>query len=681
MKIQITTPLSIHEKGGRLQFEDYLFPEPGKAGPDDRLFIVADAGPGELGRIGAELAAQNFAEYFEILPPADDVDEAYMEQALTWVEESISTYIQGNPDTKGLSTTLSLVHIGPKVITIAWIGDSRVYYYDSKKKKLEVTEDHSVINDLIQRGKIQPEDAATHKDRYRLLRAIQGSENPTQIDTRFIPISQLNPGDYFLVCSDGLLESLNNQDILTLFDNIATPSQIIAEIAALSQSNRDNYSCYLIPVREMESLSTGAAASATPLSQEAAPAGESTAQETTPPSSILEQSEGLFAKDLVVYSLVGTLALVLIFLVYWALQGNNSSYEELMSRGNESMKQNSFGLATAQYDSAYQHAGTATEKDRTLRLKEKAARSQYLVQIAELDTLGTYPAYMKAIDLTAYAIEHFGDEGDTLYKLSKRLDQQIAVISPEMAFPQLLAEATRLCTEGESEIAETYFSEADKFDEALKQERALSDAKKACIDAYAKAAAAEQEKNAEQPVSEVSDAGNETVSRSIEPRQPNGSATTGSSTPGVNTSVSSEGTEPVVAESSAAAGAPTAGQLAELQKGKSLYEKATGSQSSYEYRKAAEYLQNAGPALDEEGYYLLAQLYQKGLGVRQDLKKGLEYARQSALKGSGDGHFLYAHLLLLRLNPGDSLTAKKSLRIAVEKGSKEAELRLRLIQP
>ena len=671
MKIQVTTPLYIHEQGGRAQFEDYLFPDPGNAPADNALFIVTDAGPGNMGRLAAELVAQNFAEYFDILPPAGDVDDAYLEKALRWVEEALSAYIQGNPGSKGMAATIALLHIGPNVASIAWAGDSRVYYYNSKKKELQATEDHSVVNDLIRRGKIQPHEAEGHKDRYRLLRAVQGSENPSQLDTRYLPVKDLNPGDFFLVCSDGMLESISDGDLKTLFENTSDPQQIIDEIRHLSHNNRDNYSCYLVPLTAAGEPVGAPTAHAEVPPQEPLPLAENAAP-------IVQETKGLLARDYVVYGLIGMMAAALIFLVYWALSRETNPYEPLMTRGNENMKSGNFSQALAQYDSAYHAAEAHTDKERALRLKEKAGRSDAISRIARLDSAGTYPAYMQAIDLATFSIEKYGDEQDTLYKLSKYLGQKMAVIGPQAAFPQLLAEASRLCEAGKNEAAEDYFSAADKFADILKTGQALIDARKACANAYARTETRSAPEVAPAP---------EIVSRSVAPGpSASGAAETSRSavpdaSPVAERSAGTPSGEVKTAEPRPAGTVGTQEQLRELERGKALYAKAVKSQSSYEFRKAAEYLQNAGAALDGEGYYILARLYQNGMGVRQDLKRSLDNARQSALKGAADGHYLYAHLLLQRLNPGDTLTAKKSLRIAVEKGNKEAELRLRLLAP
>lgn len=692
-------PLSIHEKGGRPHFEDYILPELGKIEENDQIFIVSDGtGSGKLSVTAAELVAQNFAEYFEILPPVGEVDEPYMDRALEWVEESLSTYIQGNSSSRGMTASVALLHFGEKLATLAWVGDSRIYYFDSKRKKLSATEDHSVVNDLIQRGKITPEEASTHKDRHRLLRAIQGSESPTRIDTKFIPIKNLHPGDFFLICNDGLLESLNDSDLLTIFTNLSDPIAIQAEIRRRCAKNRDNYSCHLLPIASIDKKTVPntpvtSAATGEPTQVESAAEDASTPEPEASPIPV-ETTNGLLSSDWVVYSLIAVLGLALFMLVFWVLEENDADYEALMSRGTANLNVADYPLAVAQFDSAWQEAGNPAEKSRAIRLRDKAARSMYLVEISDYESEATYPAYMLALGKVQEAIQNYGDEQDSLFRTGKRLDEKIALIQTSDALPQLLAAARTHCENGESDIAEVFFAEADKLGDSGTSKNQVTQAREACHSAGQLATAPTQETPEQELIAEAQSSQERAIPPSntdaqlprktsptvVRQTDPSPDADKRVATPRSLTPAPLKETSAGTANTRSTGTGNTSEQQTSLAKGKALFQKAVQSKSKYEYKKSAEYLEAAGSALDGQGNLMLAQLYSKGIGVDQDLKKGLDFARQSALKGSPDGHYLYAHLLLLRLNPGDTLTAKKSLRIAVDKGNREAELRLGLLQ-
>ena len=171
------------------------------------------------------------------------------------------------------------------------------------------------------------------------------------------------------------------------------------------------------------------------------------------------------------------------------------------------------------------------------------------------------------------------------------------------------------------------------------------------------------------------------ASRGIEEAQKQNEAT-----PASDTSVPSESTESEAvanAESTTADNSkPTKAQLQYLEKGIALFEKQRISNSNYEAIKAAEYLEKAGPARTGAAAYMLAVLYNQGIGVKIDESKANTYAKESALKGYPGGHFVYASLLLKNANPVDSTTARKSLDIAAGKGHPDAtNLLYQLTQP
>jgi len=117
-----------------------------------------------------------------------------------------------------------------------------------------------------------------------------------------------------------------------------------------------------------------------------------------------------------------------------------------------------------------------------------------------------------------------------------------------------------------------------------------------------------------------------------------------------------------------------------LSDGKRFYSQAKSQDSDYLYRQSAIQLEQATTVLDGSGAYLLAYLYHMGMGVDVDNAKALKFAQKSALKNWPAGHYLYAHLLLLRNNPRDTITARQSLNRAAELNYLDAFKRLEELQ-
>jgi hypothetical protein len=127
-------------------------------------------------------------------------------------------------------------------------------YHIRGEQMLHQTTDHSLVNELVRAKQITPEEALNHPRRNVITRAIQGSGRPSSI-TVYIT-QDVAPGDYFFLCTDGVLECLRNEDLLRILSTgTLTDSQKISHIMrACFDGSRDNFSGYLIHVAEVVPL-------------------------------------------------------------------------------------------------------------------------------------------------------------------------------------------------------------------------------------------------------------------------------------------------------------------------------------------------------------------------------------------------------------------------------------------
>ena len=248
MSITIGKPWAISEKGGRLNNEDSIYPQPESGNTNQKLFLVCDGvGGAEKGEIASSLACESFQTYFQSFLEEDPTNE-FIEKAVAYVETRFDDYILTHPSAKGMATTLTMTFIGSNGITLAHIGDSRIYHF-RKGEILYQTEDHSLVNSLLKLGRITKEEAIKHPQRHVITRAIQGSKYPTESDVVFLKDVQV--GDYIFMCSDGVLEHLSNDDLSTIFasNNIDFIKDEI--LASCLGKARDNYSFYIIPIQNV----------------------------------------------------------------------------------------------------------------------------------------------------------------------------------------------------------------------------------------------------------------------------------------------------------------------------------------------------------------------------------------------------------------------------------------------
>ncbi len=123
----------------------------------------------------------------------------------------------------GMGTTITAVYVGEQDVAIAHVGDSRAYCMRDGEL-LRLTDDHSLVDELIRQGKLTPEEAEEHPQRSVITRAL-GPEATVEVDVRSF---RGRPGDVYLLCSDGLTTMVGEAELLRLLvshERLATPAR------------------------------------------------------------------------------------------------------------------------------------------------------------------------------------------------------------------------------------------------------------------------------------------------------------------------------------------------------------------------------------------------------------------------------------------------------------------------
>lgn len=249
MDITTGKPYAISEKGGRLKNEDAIYPQPESGNISQKLYIVCDGvGGAEKGEVASALACDSLQTYFSTFLEGEPSEE-FINKAIRYTETRFDNYIESHPEAKGMATTLTLLYIGNTGITLAHVGDSRIYQF-RKGEIIYQTEDHSLVNSLLKLGKITSKEASTHPQKNVIIRAIQGSEYPTEADV--VLINDVQPNDCFFMCTDGVLENFDNQAISEIFSKTFRPEDIKDKIMdKCIGRTRDNFSFYIIPIQNV----------------------------------------------------------------------------------------------------------------------------------------------------------------------------------------------------------------------------------------------------------------------------------------------------------------------------------------------------------------------------------------------------------------------------------------------
>jgi PPM family protein phosphatase len=178
-----------------------------EVGPHGTLLAVADGLGGYAGgEIASQLAVQVTAE---TLFAAADVGRTPARQlylAVKAAHQAICAHNGRSAGTAGMSSTLTAMHVGREVMTIAQVGDSRAYRFSGSKLML-LTEDQTVVRMLLKKGMLTKEEARKHPDRHVILQAL-GQTSKVAPEMRSVRIQD---GDCVLLCSDGLSSFVSPQ--------------------------------------------------------------------------------------------------------------------------------------------------------------------------------------------------------------------------------------------------------------------------------------------------------------------------------------------------------------------------------------------------------------------------------------------------------------------------------------
>jgi len=185
-------------KKRRRNEDDYVVEPP--------LFAIADGmGGAQAGELASSLAAGAIRE--------DEGAEGSGERRVTELiqEANRRVYQRSSQDAaaSGMGTTMTVALVSNGNVVFGHVGDSRAYLIRNGKLE-QLTEDHSLVAELVRSGKLSPEEAETHPQRSVITRAL-GTDPDVDVDTFSI---ETVPGDLFMLCSDGLTSMVEDDVIL-----------------------------------------------------------------------------------------------------------------------------------------------------------------------------------------------------------------------------------------------------------------------------------------------------------------------------------------------------------------------------------------------------------------------------------------------------------------------------------
>ena len=246
MRISLYPPLSINEIGQRSNQEDSIIQW------NNRLFVLCDGmGGHEKGEVASQTVCQSLVKWFEEHVKDNSFSDDKLREALEYAYAELDRFDDGNP--RKMGTTLTLLYIYNKSITAAHMGDSRIYHIRPSKHDegiLYQSRDHSLVFDLFQAGEISYDEMATFSQKNIVTRAMTpGEDNRMRPD--IIHITDVQPGDYFYLCSDGMLEQMSNDELISVLISDSTDEEKKKKLIESTVNNQDNHSAWLIHIENV----------------------------------------------------------------------------------------------------------------------------------------------------------------------------------------------------------------------------------------------------------------------------------------------------------------------------------------------------------------------------------------------------------------------------------------------
>ncbi len=217
------------------------------------MLIVADGmGGHQAGEVASGMATDIVShEYFKL--NGGDV-EKNLAKVLTLANKTIFEKASSSDTHKGMGTTCTVLVIIDKAVYYAHVGDSRAYIQKGNAI-VQITKDHTYVQELVSSGDITPEEAATHPKRNILTNAM-GTKPDMRIDTGKCELTFEN-NDRLLLCSDGLYDYLNENELKEiLFSNTIKTAADIMITQAKARGGHDNITVVLAEKRPL-SANTG----------------------------------------------------------------------------------------------------------------------------------------------------------------------------------------------------------------------------------------------------------------------------------------------------------------------------------------------------------------------------------------------------------------------------------------
>ena len=222
--------------------QDFVYTSEEPVGHLPNLFVVADGmGGHKAGDYASKLAVTTMVE--EIAGSDETIPEKLLGRAIETANGKVRESAERMPELEGMGTTVVAASCDGDTLSIANVGDSRLYIVSGHEIR-QITRDHSWVEEMVRRGGLGRDEARNHPDKNIITRAV-GAEDTVKAD--FFSV-KLEEGDLILMCTDGLTNMLEDEEIRMILDGARDIVEKAEELVRRANENggMDNISVILI---------------------------------------------------------------------------------------------------------------------------------------------------------------------------------------------------------------------------------------------------------------------------------------------------------------------------------------------------------------------------------------------------------------------------------------------------
>lgn len=248
-KIDLYTPQCFSEIGKKAINEDYIIPSDNRALSNRSDFFCYDGvGGSPFGEIASKIVCESLSEFFETNTNILH-NESVVNYSVKYAREKLKDYENNHPESKGMKTTMTAIRFHQEGATLAWMGDSRIYQV-REGKILYQTWDHSYVNTLVEQGLLSMDERRSHPKRNSITRTLGAAKSDRIPEVKMI--ADIRADDFFLLCTDGLLEQVRDKHI-EFWLSKSEKSEHVKEIILnhCRDKTQDNFSMILVKIKSV----------------------------------------------------------------------------------------------------------------------------------------------------------------------------------------------------------------------------------------------------------------------------------------------------------------------------------------------------------------------------------------------------------------------------------------------